>query len=907
MANPVIPASKEKGVEGGLESTLGDPTSRDSNLTASTDSTDWNGSEVRRSSSASITDSALADAIEARPSSFARRLSINEIPVEFGRDDSITSVSDNQAPSNISATLDDDLADWRDVDDNDQKNESSSSQVDNIPLSLEEQQIAANVLSRGILSKIESYSKKDIDVIVTGYNTEGILPELLKSLTQAIEYIPLFVQEDKDRAALLLQNTKYAITRIAEIFYYKCLPAEILKAAPKESANLQSLQKEYAVWDKPNMLEPLKTAYCKNKDLENKLQQKSESQDQVDRKSNLWVQRIKFTVADAFISRITDDLNAAYTKVPEARDSTLNRSYDSMGARLAAQPKVLKDEIALQFLIDAKQLCKSKLEEIEIEIQKITRSNQAVQQTPVAKGAGGKGSSLTPFQNTFNAVAGTAGPFCIAALKITNLLGRYAALKTGDIFAALPGTRSFLEIVVQGWNELERIVIEGENSQRLLASGETEAAALKKETAAIKARVENLQALKALKNDFPQNAAVRALDIISQEKNLTKIILAGQPQDDFSIPREKSWWAPVRLFQWFTRTDEQKTAFREGIKAARIQVFNKYGGYAVERFDNHFALRYRKGAPLTVGALNRFLDAEKKLQPFSKEASPEALSVFSFEFTETVTVEQFSEAISARAVDEFRERYYKYSPEGLLQRPTEMTQDDEDVLFIDFYKSYLQRPVSVKSSIAEIEIKGFFSARWNALWTSVFPGNNNTANAELENQLTEWIVNKMPETSQAAQNESLTIKVAIQNAFKADNRLTLEDVNELIEQGGIVGKEQNTWLNYLFYSWWQPVVGNTAAAVGVAAGTALVANDPSMTAGATKAAALAGAMYAAGKNRPAVQLTIALTALWAANNPKAVAAGENSIVSYITKAAKYGAIAVAGIHFPPLFLLAGAV
>ncbi|MBX9742169.1 MAG: hypothetical protein K2W99_01305 [Chthoniobacterales bacterium] len=422
----------------------------------------------------------------------------------------------------------------------------------------------------------------------------------------------------------------------------------------------------------------------------------------------------------------------------------------------------------------------------------------------------------------------------------------------------------------------------------------------------IEKTLNNSTELARIKTENPENphSRVTALDQLLAQDPALIITGGGITQQEAVQPETKPAWSAMRFGRWLFRTEEDKTRYREGIIAARTHVGSKYGPDAVERFDAHFALRYRKGSPLTVRALNEFVLNEEKLLTRNL-VLPNKLSqgVVSLNVNE-VSLDGFSEEILNRAKAEFDLRYYIYdSTTNQLKwhDAKEISKEGRAVLFASFYQDYLQRPVVISREIPqEIKGQGFLTSRWNAFWASGYHGSHKKTNQELEEKLTEWVSSKATATSQLASKQKITEE--IHRKLQENKKLTLQDVDDVIAKATGQLDESNTWANFFFYRVYKPIVGTVAAAAGVAAGAALVANNSSMATGAAKAAALGAALYAIGEDRPGVQLSTALATLWAANHPKAVHGVEHTVVSYVKGAVKYGALTLAAAHFPPLFL-----
>ena len=434
----------------------------------------------------------------------------------------------------------------------------------------------------------------------------------------------------------------------------------------------------------------------------------------------------------------------------------------------------------------------------------------------------------------------------------------------------------------------------------------------KVELARIEAVLTDSTKLKKVTDSNPENptSCVNALDVIC-EKDPSLIIAAGEvPQKESvqqNIEEKKSAWSAVQFWHWLTRSPEDKIRYRAGIMAARTHVESKYGSPAVKRFDAHFALRYRTGSPLTVRALNAFVLHEEGLIGTKAKVST---AVVSLNLDNNTKLDDLSGSILDRAKYEFDLRYYCQDSADALERPNQMkliSKEDKAVLFANFYQHYLERSVAIEEKIpkkiaGEEGVGGFFTTRWNAFRTSIpwFRGDNSRANQELQTKLTDWIIRQVPETAKTLTEEK--ISSTIKGKLKTQNRLTLQDLENLIIQAESAAQENNTWTNFFYYRLYAPVVGTAAKAVGAAAAIALVANESSLGKGAAKAAALGAALYALD-DRPGMQLSTALAAWWAAKNTNTVNAAGGSILGIATGLAKNAAIAFAGMHFPPLWLL----
>lgn len=448
----------------------------------------------------------------------------------------------------------------------------------------------------------------------------------------------------------------------------------------------------------------------------------------------------------------------------------------------------------------------------------------------------------------------------------------------------------------------------------------------------IEEMLKDKKAMDDLKKRIPENqeSAANALDVIfsSSQPGINSLIITRtekiqkdiEKESDGMISRagrwlfgcdskdnqaeQKPWWSVMRLGRWLFRNDDDKERYRAGIEAARTHIENKYGPYAVRRFDDHFALRNRMGSPLTVGALKRFVANEERLFGKPRHLPPkESRRVVSIDL-EKMPLSEFSKCLSAAAISEFQARYYKLEDingENVLMRPEGMKIKDEEILFADFYQHYLQRSFVVAENVpkkigGEDNFFGLLTTRGSAFWTSLFPGNNSKANQEIEEKLIAWIILKLPAGSKVLTEQKTREDIKI--LLRDNGRLTLEDVEHLTVRAQKLGQEHAGIMNTLYYD-----AGNfVATTVGTVAAATFVATDPSIARGAAKAAVLTAALYAAGDGNPGTKLAIAAGALWGAAHPQPVNVAANDLVSYGMRAAKYAAIGVAGIHFPPLLL-----
>lgn len=420
----------------------------------------------------------------------------------------------------------------------------------------------------------------------------------------------------------------------------------------------------------------------------------------------------------------------------------------------------------------------------------------------------------------------------------------------------------------------------------------------------------NKEALGKILSSNPENAksTVNTLDSLSRADPY--LIITPNSAAEGKGEEKKSASSFMRFQHWLSRSKKDQARYRGGIMAARNHVESKYGPYAVNRFDAHFALRYRKGSPLTVRALNEFLNNEKELiatETDSGLASSETGRKFSnavVSVDTTTNTDDFLQESLFGAKCEFQLRYY--DREGsTLKRPSRMSEQDETVLFANFYQHYLKRPVAIKESVPVIiggrkEFWGFVTTRWSAAWTSLFPGDNSQANENLQNKLTDWIVDKLPVASKTTTKKA--IRDLIELKLETQDRLTLQDLNDLIEEAANISPLHDTWSNRLFYNCYKPLVSGAAMLAAAGAGAALIASDSSLGRGVVKAAALGAALYALD-DRPGMQLSTALAAWWAAKHPAEVESGLSSVVGGFTSTAKHAAIFYAGLHFPPLWLL----
>ncbi len=418
------------------------------------------------------------------------------------------------------------------------------------------------------------------------------------------------------------------------------------------------------------------------------------------------------------------------------------------------------------------------------------------------------------------------------------------------------------------------------------------------------------------------------LQKIRKSKDPALVILqndSGSSTANSSAER-KSSWSIVPAWKWFWRTPQEKERYRGGIKSVRAYVHQLYGPYARERFDRSFALRYRKGSPLTVGAFQRFLMKEEALIPTQDSYAravvpldlqgPELNSEKKEKSVEKTPgllskLDELSSNLLDRAKAEFDFTYYDQrnsfsDPVTREEKQKSISSEDNALLFAHFYKHYLQRSVIIDREMPpEISgakgILGFFSTRWNALMSSLSHGNNQRAHRDLENQLIPWIIQQVPLASQAKTKEF--IEKTFQEKLSSEGRITLETLEGLLALAALSGENENTWINYFYYQWYRPIMNAAATIAGTAAAGALVTNDSSLSRGAAKAAALGAALWALGEDQPGMKLSLSLATWWAAKNPQQVESGLSAITSNVTEAAKQAAIFYAGLHFPPLWVL----
>lgn len=388
----------------------------------------------------------------------------------------------------------------------------------------------------------------------------------------------------------------------------------------------------------------------------------------------------------------------------------------------------------------------------------------------------------------------------------------------------------------------------------------------------------NKTSLSEIKRGNPEKPVVDFLGTLQEQDPdliiINKTTSAEQPEE------KKSRWGIVRFYRWLTSTGDEinkaKARYQGGIMAARNDVEAKYGPYAAKRFDAHFALRYRTGSPLTMRALTQFIAHEEKL--LGQYAPQGSQGVVTLDLAKVSSVGDVSIALLAAAEKEFNQKYYEYDEKtGDYQRPAGMdliSKEDEAVLFADFYQNYLKRPVVITNQNIEVSNKvkggeglfGFFSTRFNALWTSTFPGNNNRENKDAKKNLMKWMeeklsVNGVTTGFLASKDE---IKELIKLKLKRDNKLTLGDLDEITVTAQLKSDQNNTWANFWWYRIYAPATNTAANAVGVAAGGRMLVNAQYGS-----AALLAGANFFLGGNKPGVRLTTNIAGLVCSGNTDA--------------------------------------